>query len=132
MSAADLATRLAAAAGASTVAVRRAGPGETPPAESTSAETAHVRPDAVVAESATVVLFGADARLRPILSARALVAHATPDALVAAFGDALARFTGEGRMIAVCGPSRTADIEKTLVVGVHGPREVTIVLYGQD
>ena len=26
------------------------------------------------------------------------------------------------------GPSRTGDIEKTLVVGVHGPREVYVFL----
>lgn len=28
------------------------------------------------------------------------------------------------------GPSRTADIEKTLVTGVHGPKEVTCILIG--
>ncbi|TAK26370.1 MAG: hypothetical protein EPO26_00100 [Chloroflexota bacterium] len=32
----------------------------------------------------------------------------------------------------VAGPSRTADVEKTLAVGVHGPREVHIILVGED
>ena len=53
--------------------------------------------------------------------------------LPAAWGE-IARRTAEperrGEFVLVTGPSRTADIEKILILGAHGPKRLVVVLVG--
>jgi L-lactate dehydrogenase complex protein LldG len=48
--------------------------------------------------------------------------------LLATRGDLVA---AGSNLVAITGPSRTADIEHTLSRGVHGPGEVHVILYGE-
>jgi L-lactate dehydrogenase complex protein LldG len=63
------------------------------------------------------------------------VVVAGPGSLVAHLSDVWDRLTARamdvgtrGEMLLVTGPSRTADIEKKLVLGAHGPKRVVVLL----
>ena len=36
-----------------------------------------------------------------------------------------------GELVILTGPSRTADIEKILILGVHGPKRLVVLLVGE-
>jgi L-lactate utilization protein LutC len=91
--------------------------------------------DALVAASGTLVLGSSGVRRRAVsLLPPVHVAIATHDVLVADLAAGLARVAAGGAGGActtlITGPSRTADIEKKLVVGVHGPCELHVIVVG--
>jgi L-lactate dehydrogenase complex protein LldG len=89
--------------------------------------------DAGLAETGSLVLVSGPGRgrlvslLPPIhvaLLDRRLVVESLADLMV----ERPALLTGGANVVCITGPSRTADIEHTLTRGVHGPREVHVVL----
>ncbi len=92
--------------------------------------------DAAVAETGTLVLLAGPGRPRlAAMSVRAHIALITPAQLyptlaawLAARPDLAEQLRARSAGLFITGPSRTADIEMTLTVGVHGPAEVIVVL----
>jgi L-lactate dehydrogenase complex protein LldG len=94
--------------------------------------------DALIAESASVVLRSGQGRPRlASLLAPAYIAVARRDQLVRGLGQVFARLREQhgaavlddaSALTFITGPSRTADIELTLTLGVHGPREIHVVV----
>jgi L-lactate dehydrogenase complex protein LldG len=94
--------------------------------------------DAGIAESGTLVLRSGNGRGRlASLIAPVHIAVLRRSQIVRGLGAALALlqeqrgrdlFVDSSNLTLISGPSRTGDIELTLTLGVHGPREIHVVL----
>jgi L-lactate dehydrogenase complex protein LldG len=81
--------------------------------------------DAALPETGTLLLRSAPDRPRVVsLLPRVHLAILTPAALRDDLYQAFADAKGAGYSVLVTGPSRTADIELTLTLGVHGPKSL--------
>jgi L-lactate dehydrogenase complex protein LldG len=88
-----------------------------------------------IAETGTLVFVtGAQTPSATFLLPDTHVAIVRADQVVAGMEEAFSRVRANGAMPRainlVSGPSRTGDIEQTIVLGAHGPRRVHIVLVG--
>ncbi|MDW8233717.1 MAG: lactate utilization protein, partial [Roseiflexaceae bacterium] len=93
--------------------------------------------DVAIAESATLVVHSGEGRARMAsLLAPVFIAVVRQAQFVRGLGEAVERikqkygdvFRDASALTLITGPSRTADIELTLTLGVHGPREVHVVI----
>jgi L-lactate dehydrogenase complex protein LldG len=89
-----------------------------------------------IAETGTLVfLTGIETPSATFLLPETHIAIVRVDQVVASMEDAFARIRTEREALPravnlVSGPSRTGDIEQTIVLGAHGPRRLHIVLVG--
>lgn len=93
--------------------------------------------EAVVAQTGSILVSSRTCGGRSLsILPHAHVVVATIDQIVPTVGDALhlARDRYAGRMPSmlsfITGPSRTGDIERILVLGAHGPKELVVVVVG--
>ncbi len=94
--------------------------------------------EAALAESGTLILRSGVGRspltslLPPVHIALLETKRIFPDlhTYLNSLPDAAAHIQATSNMVLISGPSRTADIEQVLTLGVHGPRELIVVLWG--
>ncbi|MEI6241289.1 MAG: lactate utilization protein [Planctomycetia bacterium] len=91
--------------------------------------------EALVAQTGSILVSSATCGGRALsILPHVHVVIATCDQIVATLGDALhfAQERSGGRMPSmlsfITGPSRTGDIERILVLGAHGPKELVVIL----
>ena len=86
-----------------------------------------LRAAAGIASTGSVVLVGDDTARRPLLAAARVVVELSRSTLVR-FPSDVAPYLGDANALILTGASRTADIEKQIVRGIHGAEEMVIVL----
>jgi len=83
--------------------------------------------DAAIPETGTLLLRSSAAQPRSVsLLPRVHLAILTPAVLRPDLHHAFAEVSGSGYCVLITGPSRTADIELAVTIGVHGPRALHV------
>jgi L-lactate dehydrogenase complex protein LldG len=83
--------------------------------------------DAAFPETGTLLLRSSPEKSRSVsLLPRIHLAIVQPAALRPDLHQAFEEFKHDGYLIAITGPSRTADIELTVTIGVHGPKALHV------
>ena len=98
-----------------------------------SAEVGVTGCDAAVAETASLVMFSAPGRSRAVSLLPAfhvaIVERCTLQfSMAQVFAAHRERFRTSASCTFITGPSRTADIELTLTLGIHGPGRVAVII----
>lgn len=107
--------------------------GSAPREQQAAAEIGVTSCDAAVADTGSLVLLSGAGRARTVsLLPSTHLAIVSVSDVVRTLADAFARLQDRMRSAASCtvitGPSRTADIELTLTLGIHGPGRVVVVI----
>lgn len=103
------------------------------PHELADIDLAVVPGEFAVAENGAVWVAGAKLRHRALPFIAQHLALVVPRAsIVNNLHEAYRRITfeGSGYGVFISGPSKTADIEQSLVIGAHGPRSLLVILHG--
>jgi L-lactate dehydrogenase complex protein LldF len=82
---------------------------------------------AAIASTGSVLLLGEEAARRPLLAAGRVIVLVDA-ATIVRFPSDLATLLGNDDALILTGASRTADIEKQIVRGIHGAEEMVVVL----
>jgi L-lactate dehydrogenase complex protein LldG len=109
-----------------------------PPTEMAELSVSLIEPEALLADTGSCVITaptGEDRLLCYLPPACVVIAKIDQlrEHLPAAWGEIMPRCaekTASGEFLIVTGPSRTADIEKLLILGVHGPKRLVVLLVG--
>lgn len=84
----------------------------------------------LIAETGTVMLVSSKSEPRLLsLIPEFHIVLAKAESIVEKIEDALKIINIEACITLITGPSRTADIEKVLITGVHGPREFLVFIF---
>ena len=81
-----------------------------------------------IANTGTILLLDEGETLKASLLPETHLAILHSRDLVADLPEAFPKTRGASNAVLVTGPSRTADIEMTLTIGVHGPKEIIVFL----